>query len=125
MSEQKRATRVAESIRAELMNALLSGVVHDPGAEGAMVSNVVVSDDLRIAKVYVRVLDTDVDEARRKRVLRALERAKGVLRREIGARVKLKYTPELRLYWDEVFDEVAHIEALLAEVREPDDDGDS
>ena len=117
-SDQKRSTRVAESIRAELMDLMLGGAVRDPGAVGALVSNVVVSDDLRIAKVYVRVLDTDVDKARQRAVVRAFERASGFLRREIGARVRLKYTPELRFFWDDVFDEVQQIEALLSEVRE-------
>ena len=124
-SDHKRSTRVAESIRAELMNVLLTGAIHDPGVSGALISNVLVTDDLRMAKVYVRVLEAEVDAAKQKAVLRAFERAKGFLRRELGTRVKLKYTPELRFYWDEVIDEVAHIESLLSEVRADDEpDGD-
>lgn len=115
--EQKRSTRVAEMIRAELMSILLTGELHDPGANGALVSNVILSGDLRIAKIYLRLLAAEVTPARQRATLKAFERAKGFLRRELGMRVQLKHTPELRFFWDDAFDDAVHMESLLSEFR--------
>jgi ribosome-binding factor A len=117
-AEVKRSTRVAESVRGELMSILLTGAVHDPGIEGALVSNVLVTDDLRTARIYIRLLDADVTPPKKAAVLRACERAKGFLRRELGNRIQLKYTPELKFFWDDTFDEAIHMDSLLAEVRD-------
>jgi ribosome-binding factor A len=121
----KRSLKVAEAVRAELMAMLLAGEVHDPGAQGAVVSAVQLTDDLRIAKVYVRALELDVGPRERALVLGALERAKGFLRRELGQRLSLRYAPDLRFYWDESVDRGREMETLLREIRsdaEPDGD---
>ncbi len=120
--EANRPARVGERIRQELMELLLRGAVKDPGAAGAVVHSVKVSGDLRHATVWVRDDDPrGSEEARRKRVLAALNRASGFLRREIGARLAIRYTPELRFEWDDTAERAARVEALLDEVR--DDDG--
>src|SRR4051794_24806189 len=79
----KRSQKVGDAIRGELMGMLLSGEVHDPGTQNAVVSAVILTDDLRLAKVYVRLLDVEASEAARKALLGSLERAKGFMRREI------------------------------------------
>ncbi len=114
----KRTLKVAEQIGADLMSVLITGVVHDPAVAQALVSSVVLTDDLRIAKVYVRLLDTNPSEAQRKALISGLERAKGFLRREVARRVKLRYAPELRFYWDEGVDRKREMEMVLAEIRE-------
>jgi bifunctional oligoribonuclease and PAP phosphatase NrnA len=116
--EQKRSVRVAERVRAELMDVLLRGEVRDPEARDVFVSEVRVTDDLSQARVYVRLLDPDAGSKRRERAVRAMEKASGFLRRRIAARMEIKRVPELRFHWDEVVDEAARIEGLLAEVRE-------
>ncbi|MBC7173820.1 MAG: ribosome-binding factor A, partial [Polyangiaceae bacterium] len=55
--EVKRSVRVAERIRAELMEMILRGDVHDPGIDGVLVSAVRVSDDLGYARIYLRRLE--------------------------------------------------------------------
>ena len=47
--------------------------------------------DLRYAKVYISVLDKD----KSRETLKGLKSAGGFLRREIAARLQLRYTPEL------------------------------
>ena len=117
-TEVKRSVRVAERVQAELMGILLEGQVRDPGVSGVTVNAIKVTEDLRIAKVYVRLLEADPSDDRKKALLAGLERAKGFLRRELGQRLKLKHTPELRFYWDDLVDEANQIETLLAEMRE-------
>ena len=114
--DDKRSTRVGESIRAELMNILLRGQVRDPGAKDVLVSAVRLSDDLRHARVYVRTLD-EADEARRSRVVDAMNRAAGFLRRDIGNHLRLRHVPDLRFYWDDVVDTGLRMEGLLRDIE--------
>lgn len=116
----RRAERVAERIRIELMDLLVRGVVRDPQAADCFVTAVRVNDDLRSARVWVRTLRTDIDEAAREQAVTALNRAAGFLRRELAPRLQLKYQPELRFVWDEGEERAARIEALLAEDRRED-----
>ncbi|MFT3921983.1 MAG: 30S ribosome-binding factor RbfA [Myxococcales bacterium] len=120
-SDGKRSQKVGDALRGELMTMLLAGEVHDPGAQNAVVSAVALTDDLRLAKVYVRLLDIEAPEAARKSLLGALERAKGFLRRELAQRLQLRYAPDLRFYWDESIDRGRDMEALLREIKRDDD----
>jgi ribosome-binding factor A len=117
----KRSQKVGDALRGELMTMLLSGEVHDPGAQNAVVSAVQLTDDLRLAKIYVRLLDIEAPEAARKSLLGALERARGFLRREIAQRLSLRYAPELRFYWDDAIDRGRDIESLLREIQSGED----
>lgn len=116
--EQKRSVRVAERVRAELMEMLLRGEVRDPEVRDVFVSDVRVSDDLSQARVYVRLTDPQSGASRQKRAVRAMERASGFLRTRLADRVRMKRVPELQFHWDEVVDRATRIEGLLAEVRQ-------
>lgn len=113
----RRADRVAERIRNELTELLLRGALRDPAAKDVVVSAVRVTDDLSIARVYVRVLD-EIGPERQERVVEALERATGFLRRELGHRVQLRRVPSLEFYWDDVVDSGLRIESILEEISE-------
>lgn len=113
----KRAERVASRIRTELMDLILRGQVSDPAAAGTYISNVALSADLRHARVYVRLLDDAASEQRREQAVRALQRAGGHIRRALASRLKLKYQPELKFYWDEGVDAQQRIESVLDELR--------
>jgi ribosome-binding factor A len=90
--------------------------VRDPGAADCFITDVVVSDDLSHARVYVRVLRDEVDDAGQRRVLAALGRASGYLRRALAGRLEIKHQPELRFFWDDGVDRAVRIERLLAEI---------
>jgi len=99
------------------MELLLRGGVHDPAARDVVVSAVTMTDDLSIARVYVRVLE-EVGLDRQDAVVEALRRATGFLRREIGHRLQLRHVPSLEFYWDDVVDSALRIESILDEIRE-------
>ena len=113
----RRADRVAERIRSELMDLLLRGSVRDPAAKDVVVSAVRVTDDLSIARVYVRVLD-EIGADRQESVVEALRRATGFLRRELGHRLQLRHVPALEFFWDDVVDSALRIESILDEISE-------
>ena len=112
MAEVKRATRVAERVREELAG-LVSRDVRDPRVRGAIVSRVVMTDDLKLCRIYVRMLEGgSADEA-----IVGLTRAASMLRREVTKKVGLRYAPEMRFFYDDGMDKVSRIEELLDEVK--------
>lgn len=113
-----RPDRVGERIREELMDMFLRGDLKDPGAQGVVVHSVRVSGDLRHATVFVRRGEIETSERRRAALLRALGRANGFLRRQLGQRLGLRYTPELRFEWDDTTEKAARIEHILHELAE-------
>ena len=113
----KRADRVAERIRAELMAMILRGGVRDPAVSDVYVTEVVLTDDLRNARVYFRLTRPEVDDKQRDAALRGLSRAGGHLRRELGPKLQLRYMPELQFFWAQGPDRAARVEAVLAELE--------
>ena len=122
MSQGSRPERVADQIRGELAS-LLAREVHDPGIGFVTLTRVRVTPDLQQAHVYYTALG---DEKARRNTDKALSRASGFLRRQIGARLRLKRTPELTFHYDESIAGQDRIEQLLSEIHAqpapPDDD---
>jgi len=122
MSQGSRPDRVADQIRGELA-LLLAREVHDPGVGFVTLTRVRVTPDLQQAHVYYTALG---DEKSRRNTEQALARATGFLRRQIGARLRLKRTPELTFHYDESIAGQDRIEQLLSEIQAqpapPDDD---
>ena len=75
------------------------------------VSEVRISPDLSIAKVYVSVFPSD----KQKEVMETLEQEKQSIRGELGRQVakQLRIVPELDFYLDSSLDYAEHIEQLL------------
>ena len=69
-----------------------------------------VTKDLRYAKAYVSVMG---DEEIKKKALEGLKSAAGYVRREIGKRIDLRYTPEVIFEIDRSIEHGAHINELL------------
>lgn len=115
-SDGKRPDRVGEQIRQELMTLILRGAVHDPAVSEVVVSAVKVTDDLGLARVYVRTL-RPADSAAQTSVLEGLRRAGGFLRREVGKSLGIRVHPELRFVWDDSIDQALSMERLFEEIR--------
>jgi len=92
----KRAERVADQLRIEVAD-ILAKKSKDPRLRKVTVTDVHVTNDLRIAKVYVSVLGGQGDESA---ILKALESASGFVRSELGRRLELRYTPEVKFWLD-------------------------
>jgi len=93
MSQGSRPDRVADQLRSELA-LMLSREVHDPGVGFVTLTRVQVSPDLQQARVMYTALGDDKSRAN---TARALQRAVPFLRRQLGARLRLKRAPEVRL----------------------------
>ena len=93
---------------------LLVRSVHDPGIGFVTLTRVHVSPDLQLARVMYTVLG---DDKSRTASARALERAAPFLRRQIGARLRLKRTPELTFVYDDSVAGQDRIERILNELH--------
>jgi ribosome-binding factor A len=118
--KSQRQLRVGELVRHALTEILERGVVRDPDLAGVAitVSEIRVSADLRNATAYVMPLGGKNCEI----VVEALRRAAPFLRRNLAARLALKYVPNLSFEADATFEYAGRINQLLNYGR-VDDDG--
>jgi ribosome-binding factor A len=115
MAQGFRPNRVGDQIREELSGVLTRGEVHDPKIGFITLTRVQVSPDLQLARVFYTALGDDKTRAASRK---ALERAAPFLRRQIGARLRLKRTPELTFVYDESIAGQDRIEQILNELNE-------
>ena len=110
---QQRIGRINEEIQKELSSLIRT--LKDPRVQNAMISITTVdtTGDLRYAKVYVSVLQKE----RAREVLKGLKSAGGFLRREIGQKLQLRYTPELVFVEDDSITKGARMYALLSSLQ--------
>ena len=108
-----RIGRINEEIQRELSS--LFRTLKDPRVQSGMVTitHVDTTSDLRYSRIYVSVLEKSLE----KDVIRGLKSAAGYLRRELGANMSLRYTPELQFIMDDSIAHGAHILELLNHVK--------
>ena len=108
-----RIGRINGEIQQEL-SALLRNV-KDPRVADAMltITHVDTTSDLRYARIYVSALNC-ADE---KGLMKGLKSAAGFLRRELGGKMDLRYTPELQFFLDDSIAYGAHILEMIQNVK--------
>lgn len=116
-----RIGRINEEIQRELSDLLRS--LKDPRVQATMISvtRVETTPDLRYSKIYVSFLD----KSKAADALKGLKSAAGYLRRELGAALQLRYTPELQWQEDDSITRGAHMLDLLNALNTPKDDEDA
>jgi len=93
-----RVEKVASTLKNAIANILLNRM-SDPELKSVSVSEVVLSGDIKIARVYVSSYDSDPDT-----IVAKLNRAKGYIRKELSRSVYLKYLPYLHFFYDSAFE---------------------
>lgn len=114
-----RTERVADQIQRAVAH-VLQFELHDARLGFITVTGVRVSPDLGHARIFVSLLS---EGEAREEALRALEAARGFVRRHIGATLRLRRTPEITFTIDTSIEQGARIENLLREagLKEPGD----
>ncbi len=115
-----RQQRVQELLYQEL-SILIGNELEDPNLALLTVTNVVVSRDLRNAKIYVY---HDEDEIPRRLMLRRLDRATPFIRRQLAQRLTLRVVPELSFHYDDTPERAARVDELLQRIRSERAEGD-
>ncbi|MDD5095069.1 MAG: 30S ribosome-binding factor RbfA [Dehalococcoidia bacterium] len=109
----RRQKQVNHAIRREISD-LLTHQVNDPRIKGIIsITEVNISPDLTHAKVFVSAMGTEEEKSE---IFAGLAAASGFLRREIGARLKLRYTPELVFERDDSIEKGDHLLQLIDRV---------
>lgn len=109
----KRADRVAEAIKREVSILLTQGL-KDPTIHFVTVTLVDVAEDLRNANIYVSIMG---DEETRQESLKGLERARGFVRKSLGASLQLRYTPDIHFSLDDSLDNSLKIRTILNQLK--------
>jgi len=111
-AEVSRPNRVALEIRKTLME-ILHRDTKDPRLERINITECKISKDLSVATIYFTLIGVNEQEAAAQDAIKSLEKAKGFFRSEIGKRMNLRITPELRFFYDSVAENASHIEELI------------
>ncbi|HTR80119.1 MAG TPA: 30S ribosome-binding factor RbfA [Bacteroidota bacterium] len=113
-----RTERVASLLRHEL-GTIISREYSGGELGFSTVTEVRVTPDLKIAKIYVSILGSP--EVRTKTLAR-LESEKAQLRSTLAAHINMRFTPALQFYQDDTMDRVENLERLIKKIHENDGD---
>jgi ribosome-binding factor A len=108
--EFPRSRRVEEAIQRALSEAI-SGKARDPRLGGVIITDVRVSRDISVAKVYYTMLSGGQPAPE---IGVALQAASGFLRSTLARELRLRHVPELRFLKDEALARSRSLEDLIA-----------
>jgi ribosome-binding factor A len=116
MPTNRRVSRVAELIKREVSQMLLNGIKDDRVGTGMVsVTDVDVSGDLQHAKIFVSIYGTQEAKAE---TMAGLKSATGFVRSELGARVRLRRTPEVIFVEDRSLERGTKVLSLLNQLQQ-------
>lgn len=110
MARQYRSDRLSQEIEKEVSD-ILRRRVRDPRVEGVTITGVDVTGDLQQAKIYYSILSDKASYDQKTKA--GLEKASGLIRKELGSRLSIYKTPELSFIRDESVQYGDKIDQLL------------
>ena len=96
------------------VSEMLVKSIKDPRIGFVTITRVAVSEDCRFAKVYYSVAGTLTE---RENSGKGLDSAKGYIRRELGHRLQLRYTPEIVFEFDPSIEYAIHMEEVIRNIH--------
>jgi len=105
--------KIAGIIQKEISN-IIQFECKDPKIGFVTITDVEVSNDLSLAKVYVSFLGAD---ARKEAGMKALERSKGFLRTQLAQRLTIRKAPQLLFFQDTSLERGNKIEKIIADIH--------
>ena len=112
MHPYKRSQRVSDLIREEIADIIMNKV-KDPRLGFVTVTGAKITEDLKIATIYLSILKEEEKET----TLEMLNSAKGFIRAELAKRLRMKFIPSLTFRIDESLEYGVRIEKLLREIK--------
>jgi ribosome-binding factor A len=113
MKPFQRSDRVGHKIK-QVLSELLLKEINDPRLEMVTITDVKMSADLRIARVY---FVSSGGKNSRDEIARGFRSAMGYVKRKFARQVGLRYTPDLKFFYDNSFDYGDRIEAVLKKIK--------
>ncbi len=106
-----------ESLIKEEVSLIFLQNLNEPEFGFITVTEVKLSHDLGVAKIYLSVLNKENREA----ILEKVKAKTGFIRTRLAGRIRIKFVPELRFFIDDTQDYVEKIEGLIKKIHEKDD----
>lgn len=113
----KRKDRVASEIK-KAVSQIIGLESGNENLKSITLTDVELSEDLRIAKIYV---SSSLSEMTEKGTLDTLNKASGFIKRNLAKRVRLKYMPKLIFEYDTSIDYGFKIDGILKEIEKKDE----
>ncbi len=110
----KRKDRVASQLK-KAISRIIEIEIDDERLKEVTLTDITLSDDLRHARIYVGVSLTGGE---REDVMRLLEKAKGFIKRNLSAYVRLKHMPTLTFEYDSSIDYGFKIDKILRDIAD-------
>jgi ribosome-binding factor A len=108
-----RVERIRKALIKELSD-IIQHKVKDPRIKGIIsVTDVELSPDYKYARIYVSIFGADESK---QQVMEAIEESTSFIRGEIGKRIRLRFTPELKFLLDESFEKGRKITDLIDKI---------
>ncbi len=104
-----RAEKVANEVK-KVLSGEVSRIALDNGFGMATLTAVRMSKDLQVAKIYISNFASDKGPGD---LLDLFNNHVGELRYLVGKQLRLRFTPELRLFFDDTLEQMEHIQDLL------------
>lgn len=105
-----RTERVASEIQ-KILSLRLADFAKQKDAGIFTITAVKISTDLSIVKIYFSIYGGKISP---QTFLNLLEEEKSTFRQFVGAKIRLRQTPELHFYYDDALEKIEHIEKLLS-----------
>ncbi len=112
-----RTQRLASELKHQI-GRIVHDELKDPRIGFVTVTHVEITPDLQFAKVFFSVLG---DKREKDAAKKGLESAGGFIKRLIGQRVKMRYSPELKFVLDESYEYAQHIDEILKKEKDKKD----
>lgn len=113
MVDVARARKLAERIKVLTAEAL-EKAVKDPDLGFVTITEVKVTPDLQHAQIFYTVYGSDEDRERSNEIIK---RNTGRIRGEVGHNLSIRLTPTIEFIADELPENAAHLNDLLAEAK--------
>ena len=109
-----KAEKIAGIIQKEV-SEIIQFELKDPKIGFITITDVTVTNDLSIAKIYVSFLG---QKAREEAGMKALNRSKGFIRSALAKRLTMRKVPELHFLIDDALDRGNKIEKIISKINE-------
>jgi ribosome-binding factor A len=104
-----------ESLFKREISMILMREIKDPRIHFVTVTNVSMTNDYKIAHIYVSIMG---DEKEKEKNLEGLKNATGFIRKLLGESIKIRYNPELIFKIDDSFEKQDKIFKILKEIED-------
>jgi len=108
-----RSIRVAEILKIKISEIIMRKI-NDPRIASITITNVTLSNDLRHAKIFFSMIG---NEEEKRESIKAMQKATNYIKSIVGNELGLRYVPDMRFEFDDLFQESLKIHDLLDQIE--------